>query len=127
MKELILPLTSVVATQTATTSATEAVLGTLYAVEYRPNDIDTNADIALTCEGLDGSKPLLTLANAGTSNIWLYPRDLVHAVSNAAALTGTAGGDRVQPIMQGIPKAVVTSCGTVTVRTGTIIIYWEPL
>jgi len=127
MKELIMPLASVIATETATTSATEALLGVLYAVEYRPNDIDTNADIALTCEGSSGSKPLLTKANGGTANAWFYPRDLVNAVADGAALTGLVGGDRLPIILQGKPKAVVTSTGAVSIRTGTIIIYWEPL
>jgi len=128
VNELILPLTTVVATQAATTDATEAVVGTVYAIEYRPGTIATGATLTVTCIGLDGAeKPLLTKASAGTADSWYYPRDLVHAVADAVALTGTAGGDRACPILQGKIRAVIASGGTVTVRTGTVVIYWEPL
>ena len=128
MREMILPLTSVIATEAASTDATAAVHGRLYAIEYRPNDIDTNADLTVTCVGYSGAEiTLLVKANAGTSDCWFYPRDIMHAVSNAAALTATSGGDRTQPLMQGIVKAAIASSGAVTVRTGTVVIYWEPL
>ena len=98
-----------------------AVLGKLFAIEYRPHDIETGATVTVTCEAA-GSKPLLTLALAGTSNVWYYPRDIVHAVANGAALTGTAGGDRALPILAGTPKVVVASGGNTL--TGSLIIYY---
>jgi hypothetical protein len=128
MKELILPLTTVIATQAATTDATEAVLGKLYAIEYRPNTIDTNAHLTVTCLGVDGvSKALLFKEHPGTSNLWFYPREAMQAVLNGADLTATSGGDCAQPILEGIPRAVIASGGATTVRTGTVIIYWEML
>lgn len=99
-----------------------AVLGKLYAIEYRPGTIATGATLTVTCEA-DSSKPLLTKANAGTSNLWFYPRDLVHGVADGAALTGTAGGDRAEPILHGAPKVVIASGGNGGV--GSVIIYYE--
>jgi hypothetical protein len=126
MNKIILPITSVVATQEATTNAPMAVLGRLYAIEYRPNNIATGADLTITCIGSDDTiKPLLTVANAGTNNVWFYPRDLQQAVANGADLDGSSGGDRCEPILQGVVRAHVDQAGATTVRTGTIIIYWE--
>lgn len=128
MKELILPLTSVVATQAASTDATEAIHGTIYAVEYRPGTMDTNADLTIICTGHAASaNTLLVKANAGTSAVWYYPRELMHAVADGAALTGTSGGDRTCPLAHGIVNAAIASAGATTVRTGTVVIYWEPL
>ena len=100
----------------------QAVLGKLYAIEYRPGTIATGATITATCEG-DSSKALLTKANAGTSNVVFYPRDLVHAVADGAALTGTAGGDRCLPILNGTLKITVASGGNGGV--GSVVFYYE--
>jgi len=128
MKEIILPLTSVVATQAASTTAPSAIHGTLYAIEYRPGTMDTLADLTVTCVGYAGaSRTLLVKANAGTSDLWFYPRDLVQAVANGADLTGDNGGDRDCPIVQGLVTAAIAQAGATTVRTGTAIIYWEPI
>ena len=99
-----------------------AVAARLYAIEYLPGTIATGATVTVTCEG-DRSKPLLTKASAGTSNLLFYPRDLVHAVADGAALTGSAGGDRVLPLMYGKPKVVVASGGNGGV--GQVVLYYE--
>lgn len=106
----------------AATTTGESVLGKLYAVEYQPGDIATGATITLTAES-DSTKPLLTKASAGTSNAYFYPRDLVHGVADGAALTGTAGGDRTCPLVNGRLKVVVASGGSV--KTGKVIFYIE--
>lgn len=98
------------------------VFGELYAVEYQPGTTDTGATITLTCEGV-GSKPLLTKATAGTAVAWFYPRDLVHAVADGSALTGTSGGDRTEPIMAGVLKLVVASGGNA--KSGKVVVYYE--
>jgi hypothetical protein len=100
----------------------KVVSGKLYAVEYQPGTIATGATIVLTCEGV-GSKPLLTKASAGTAVVVFYPRDLVHAVADGAALIGTAGGDRTMPLLSGVLKVTVTSGGNAT--SGKIIAYFE--
>ena len=109
----------------AATATGFAVLGTLYAVEYRPGTglttIATGATLTITCES-DTSKPLFTLANAGTANIWRYPRDLVHD-ETGGALTGANGGDRTCPVLNGFPKVVIASGGAA--KIGSVIIYYE--
>jgi hypothetical protein len=99
-----------------------ACLGKLYAVEYQPA-ATSNATLALTCvEWGAVSKPLLTKATAGASNLWFYPRDIPHKTEDGAVLTAEAGGDRVMPIMSGVPHLVVSSGGNKL--SGKIIIYW---
>lgn len=105
----------------ATVNGERSIFGRLYAIEYRPGTIDTGATVTITCEGAS-SKALLTKANAGTDNTFYYPRDIVHAVADGAALTGTSGGDRDLPILNGTPKVVVAS-GAAT-KTGYVTIYY---
>lgn len=98
------------------------VFGMLYAISYLPGTIATGATVTVTCEG-PLSKPLLTKANAGTSNAVFYPRDLLNGVADGAALTGTAGGDRGLPIMDGKVKVVVAAGGNA--GAGGLIVYYE--
>jgi len=104
------------------TALGHVVNGKLYAIEYQPGTTATGATITATCEGV-GTKPLLTQANAGTAVLWKYPRDLVHAVADGAALTGTSGGDRCLPILAGVLKVVVASGGDT--KTGKVIFHYE--
>jgi len=128
MREIIIPLATVTTTGACTIDATRGILGKLYAIEYRPNDIDTNVHLTITCRSVGGaSKPLLFKEHPGTSNLWFYPRDLVQGVEDGKTdLTGTSGGDCSLPIIQGVPRVVLANGGN-TVRTGTVIIYWEAL
>lgn len=122
MKEMLLKITT--AADGSATVKGFAVLGELYAIAYQPGTIDTGATVTITCDGPNGSaKPLLTKASAGTSNLWFYPRDIVHAVADGSALTGTAGGDRACPILAGVPKVVIASGGDT--KTGYVILYYE--
>jgi hypothetical protein len=104
----------------ATALSEESVFGTLYSVEYRP-EATTNATFVLTCEA-DISKALLTKATAGGSAAWFYPRDLVQD-NTGADLTGAAGGDRTQPVLNGYPKVVISSGGAT--KAGSLILYYE--
>jgi len=123
MKEIVLPITTD-GSGAATVLAPTGVLGELYAIGYFPGTIATGATVTVTCNGPAGvSKPLLTKANAGTTDSWYYPRDLVHAVTDGAALTGTSGGDRACPILAGVPKVVVASGGATA--SGTLVLYYE--
>lgn len=123
MKDIVLAITTD-ASGDATVLAPSAVSGELYAIAYVPNTLDTGATVTVTCVGFNGSsKPLLTKASAGTSNVWFYPRDIVHAVADGAALTGTAGGDRCYPLLAGTVKVVVASGGNV--KSGHVIVYYE--
>jgi len=124
MRDVVLKLTTVAATGAVTVKG-QAVSGKLHAILYIPGTLDTGAGIVVTCEGLQGvSKPLLTKTSLGTSNLWFYPRDLVHAVADGAELTGTAGGDRACPILAGNIQVVVSSGGA-TPLTGYVVVYYE--
>lgn len=122
MKETILIFTTATG-GAATTVGERALLGKLYAIEYQPGNTATGATLTVTCENGVYSKPLLTLANAGIANIMLYPLDIVHKVEDGAVLTGTSGGDRCKPLLNGKPKIVVASGGDA--KTGLIIVYYE--
>lgn len=106
----------------ATVNHVSNVLGKLYAILYKPGTIETGATITVTCQGVF-AKPLLTKASAGTADVMFYPRDIPHAVADGAALTATAGGDRVLPLVNGVPRLVVASGGNA--KTGQVILYYE--
>ena len=105
----------------ATTKGT-AVLGKLHGILYKPGTTDTGATVTVTCEG-DASHTLLVKATAGTSNLWFYPRELMHNPSDGAALTGVAGGDRAEPILDGSPQVVIASGGATL--SGSVVVYYE--
>lgn len=98
------------------------VLGKLYAILYKPGTVETGATVTVTCQGVF-AKPLLAKTNAGTADTLYYPRDLVHAVADGAALTGTSGGDRCLPLLNGVPRVVIASGGNA--KSGEVILYYE--
>ncbi len=106
----------------ASGTAERTVIGRLYCVQYDPGDIATGATLTVVCAG-HTEEPLLTKANAGTSAVWFYPRRLMHAVSDGSALTGTAGGDRCQPVMDGLPTVTIASGGAS--HTGHVTLFWD--
>lgn len=106
-----------------TSTVQSPVFGELCALLYIPTTIDTGATVTVTCEGYGYSKPLLTKSTAGTSTLLFYPRDLVHAVADGAALTGTSGGDRTEPFLFGQIKIVIASGGAV--KTGSVVVFYE--
>lgn len=121
MRTITLKLVTHVSTGAATTNGERSIFGQLYAIEYRPGTIDTGATVTVTCEGAS-SKALLTKASAGTADTFYYPRDIVHAVADGAALTGTSGGDRDLPVLNGTPKVVIASGANS--KTGYVTLYY---
>ena len=91
--------------------ALDAQLGKLFAVVYQPGTIATGATLTVTCSNGTTTRTLLSKANAGTSNVTFYPRDLVNASADGAALTGTAGGDRCLPLVLGKLTVAIASGG----------------
>ena len=106
----------------ATVNGTTNILGKLYAILYTPGTIATGATITVTTQGAF-AKPLLTKASAGTSDTLYYPRDLVHAVADGSALTGSSGGDRALPLVNGTPRLVVADGGAGGI--GSVTLYYE--
>lgn len=121
MRTITLKLVTGASDGACTVNGERSVFGRLYALEYRPGTIDTGATVTVTCEGAS-SKALLTKATAGTANTFYYPRDLVHAVADGAALTGTSGGDRCLPVLNGTPKVVIASGANS--KTGYVTLYY---
>ena len=117
-------ITTGVSSGAGNTDASETVIGKLYAIQYIPGDIDTGATLTVICTDFLGSvKPLLTKASASTSNVWFYPRDLVNAVADGPALTGSAGGDRACPVLNGRANAAIASGANS--KTGYCVLYYE--
>ena len=123
LKDMVIPLN--VSATPQVFKGEDAVLGKLYAIEYRPGTILTGATILVTTVG-DATKTLLSKATAGTSNAWFYPRDIVCGTEDGAVLLGTSGGDRCLPLMRGVPTVTVTSgWASGATLVGELTLYYE--
>ena len=78
------------------------VNGVLWEVMYVPGTLATGADITITVANSALTRTLLTLTNAGTGTLILYPR------GSAAGATGTVGSDGMQfiPVVGKLSVAV---------------------
>jgi hypothetical protein len=109
-----------------TVDATTPVFGLLYAVEFIDGTLADGGTTTITCQNTASgvANTLLTLApTLSNADAWYYPRVLVHDQSGAA-LTGSSGGDRALPIMNGVPRMVISSGGSAAVG-GVILHYLE--
>jgi hypothetical protein len=106
-----------------TVTAVSRCAGKLHAVEWIDGDFADGVDAVLSVVRDDTAADytLLTLTNADNDAVY-YPRVIIHSEAGAA-LTGTSGGDRAQPIINGILKLAVTSGGDA--KTGGCIVYYE--
>ena len=101
-----------------------SVFGKLYALLYDRGDMATGTDLVLTTDRYDVPvATLFTKANMGTADLYFYPRTLMHKDTDGAALTGTAGGDRVMPVIAGRLKLTVDEGGSET--SGALIVIYE--
>jgi len=105
-----------------TVAATTPVFGYLEAVEWIDGDFANGVDAVISAynTGSAVDNTLLTLTNADDDAMY-YPRALVHSEAGAA-LTGSSGGDRALPMINGVPRLVVSSGGDK--KTGGCILYW---
>lgn len=99
----------------------QSVLGLLYAVQLLDGSFADGVDVTITSEQGDLSSTLLVKADFNADGMY-YPRALAHGTEDGAALTGTAGGDRVLPIINGTPKVVIAAGGDA--KTGGVILYY---
>ncbi len=107
----------------ATINSAQAVFGTLYAVRWVDGSLADGVDAVLTVENAGGqglSHTLLTLTDAN-ADAFYYPRHVVHGEA-AAALTGTSGGDRAMPLLDGTLRLVIADGGNAA--TGGAIVYY---
>jgi hypothetical protein len=93
----------------AATVTSNALVGKLYAVDVDLSACDATCDATLSTIGADGAQTLLTLTDSQLNGM-LHPRHLVHD-QTGAALTGTSGGDRAAPLMDGIPQLAIVQGG----------------
>ena len=106
-----------------TVTAGVKVEGLLYAVEWIDGAFVDGVDAVLSVVRDDDAADytLLTLTNADVDLVY-YPRVIIHSEAGAA-LTGTSGGDRAQPIINGFLKLVVADGGDA--KAGGCIVYYE--
>jgi hypothetical protein len=106
-----------------TVTADTAVRGLLYAVEWIDGDLVDGVDAVLSVVRDDNAPDytLLTLTDANADAVY-YPRVIIHSEAGAA-LTGTSGGDRAMPVINGRLKLAVTSGGDA--KTGGAIVYYK--
>ena len=80
--------------------------GFLVVLKYTPGTLATGADLTIT--GETSGIPILTKSNAGTSNVFYYPRALLNEVADGSA--GSAGSEFI-PIKDERIKVVVAQGG----------------
>lgn len=103
------------------TGDARTILGRLYAVKWIDGTLDDGVGFTLSAVGGVVDTTLLTVAAANNDAMY-YPRTLVNAMADGAALTGTSGGDRDLPIIDGYLKLAITSGGDT--KAGGAIIYY---
>ena len=106
-----------------TVTAETAVRGLLHAVEWIDGAFVDGVDAVLSVVRDDNAPDyvLLTLTDANVDAVY-YPRVIIHSEAGAA-LTGTSGGDRAMPIINGRLKLVVADGGDA--KAGGCIVYYE--
>lgn len=80
--------------------------GFLHMIKYTPGALAAGADITIT--GEDSGVPILTITNAGTSDVFFYPRALANEVADASA--ASAGTEWI-PIENERIKVVIAQGG----------------
>lgn len=107
-----------------TVTDTKSRTGLLYAAEWIDGTLADGVDATLTVQNTESGvvTTLLTLTNAN-DDAWYHVRHLVHD-ETGTALTGTAGGDRVMPVINGTLQLAITSGGAT--NTGGCIVYYFP-
>ena len=92
--------------------------GNLVALIYRPGTIATGGDLVITLE--TSAIPVLTVTNAGTSDVFYYPRAIPNKVADASAFTDVAV---LIPMVEERIKVVVAQGGAT--KTGSIEAIWD--
>ena len=84
----------------------KTINGLLMSMKYIPGSIATGADLTIT--GETTGRPILTVTDAGTSNVFYYPRALLNEVADASA---GISGTEIIPIVNERIKVVVAQGG----------------
>lgn len=121
LKEMRIPFTTD-GSGDAVVYGSTGIFGRLIAVLYDRGDMVTGTDFILTTDNYSVVEAILSITNAGTSDVIWYPRRLVQGTTGSN-LTGTSGGDREPYLMIGRPKLTVDEGGTST--SGAFILILE--
>lgn len=107
---------------TKTATAETVIYGQLFAVDWIDGTFDDGVDATLSVTHVASgtSRTLLTLTDAN-NDAFYYPRHVVHG-ETGTALTGTAGGDRVMPLIDGLLSLVIAQGGNA--KTGGMIVHY---
>ena len=101
----------------------DAVFGKVYAVAWIDGTLDDNNTAVLSTINHDAASTILTLeAGEGDDDAIFYPRAIVHD-AGAESLTGTAGGDRAEPLAAGNLQLVIAAGGAL--KSGGCIVFIE--
>ena len=104
-----------------TFTSESGVYGLLYAVQWIDGTLADNNTAVLSTINSEGAETVLTLgAGEGDADVKYYPRALACDAA-ATALTGTAGGDRVMPVVFGGLQLVIAVGGVS--KSGGCIVY----
>lgn len=94
-----------------------AITGQVLAIKYEPGTLDTGTDLTLT--GETTGVPILVKANAGTSDVWFYPRTLVNKNTDGSA--GTDAFECINAFKERIKLVVaqggISMAGSMTIFT----------
>ena len=90
----------------ATVTGSEFCTGWLYGLRYVPGTIATGGDLTISWTLGSNAQTILTITNAGTSDVSWYPR------SSSCGATGTSNSDNLIMVpFFGLPKVVVAQGG----------------
>jgi hypothetical protein len=92
--------------------------GRVIAIKYEPGSIVTGGDLTIT--GETSEVAILAKTDAGTSDVWYYPRVLVNKNSDASAAT-----DALTDIFVFSERVKVVVAQGGDTKTGTITLYTE--
>lgn len=108
----------------ATTNDTLSIFGFLYAVETIDGSLDDGVDVVLSVQSTESGTALtLVTGTDWNTDAMYYPRHVIHSEA-LAALTGTSGGDRAMPVINGTLRIVIAQGGNT--KTGGLIVYYIP-
>lgn len=102
----LVPLAITTTAGGAATVVSENHNGFLFGLKYVPGTLDTGADLTISTSQSECDITILTITNAGTSEVEWYPR------LNSCGATGTANTDYlIMPPIIGALKVVVAQGG----------------
>ncbi len=106
-----------------TATATRAVNGLLYAVQYVDGTLDATADITLSAVNTDSDvdQTFLTITN-GANDAWYLPRVPLHDAAGTAVTFDGSNEIYGMAVINGTLKAVVAQGGNA--KTGSVIVYY---